>query len=1240
MASPTFSRLQEIFFRATELEGEARDAFLEAAARTWPDLVAEVRDLLRTDASLREARTLRPAVSPSSAHRRPSGPEPRFPPGTVVAGRYRIAALLGRGGMGEVYRADDLTLGQQVALKFLPEATAGDGAMLARLLEEVKIARQIADPNVCRVYDVGEAEGRHFLSMEYIDGEDLASLLRRIGRFPQDRGLAVGEQLARGLHAVHRHGILHRDFKPENLMIDGRGRARITDFGIAAAAKRITGPAVRTGTSAYMAPEQLSGREVTVRSDLYALGLVLYEVFTGEPAFPSAPVGELARRRRETEPEPPSRRTAGLDPAIDRVILRCLEEDPGARPPSAMAVAAALAGVAPVARPPAVLRAWPPPPLPEQPYPVLLPYTHPALMAGREEELGRLRLLLRRPLPLLGLCAPSGTGKTSLLLGALVPALRAEGRPVALVRHAGEPGVAAALAGDLLDGAEPLAAGDWRGFVERLDVAARLAGERPVLVVDQLEEVLGAPRPQAVRARAVLGPLLAATVAHRPGVDGPRCRWLLAYRQEFHGELDLWLRDVLAEARSAGVRGVEALPHDLSGPERFHSMPLQPLATPPRGADKLSEATRVFQAAIESPLALRAEDGTPRYRRQFAPGHARRLARAFAEARIERPAAPLAPELQVVLAHLLGRTGEDDPIEVPDDPEPLIGEALADHLERALEAAFPAGLGGDVGRRRARALLALRELATPARRDEGLRAEDLERAIGAGGEAVLEQLATPLTRLVVPREAADGLRYALSHDRLGSAVVRMVDQEGRRGKLLVDTELLALRRFVALRTALFRAREDQATRLSRRRHALIAANSEALLWDGDRRDWWAACRRRRRTERRRAAGFSAAAAAFLALVALAVWSWTAARAARAALLDQVARGEPEAAFEALHRARREEIGAGELLALLRRREVPSAVLERGLGGLAGAERSAAVLAAVDLLLPRVEETPEDPVLIANLVWALDFAPARDPPFAERARELRDRVRAPLRRLRPPPPLPAPGDPDWIEIPAGSFLMGTGDDEEGQANERPRHRVTVSAFRLQRHEVTNGEYRRLALDHQGEDDLPAQYVSWYEAVTYAAWLGGRLPTEAEWEYAARAGCAHRYCDGEGREATVDAVAWTLRNSRDAETGEVAPRPVMQLAPNPWGLHDMLGNLWEWTADWHDGYSAEPQRDPWGPAGPTPGGGWRVFRGGGFRDRADGMRAADRDGGAPGFENEDQGLRVLLPSGRPDPLTVDH
>jgi serine/threonine-protein kinase len=267
----------------------------------------------------------------------------------MLGGRYRVVGLLGRGGMGEVYRADDLTLGQAVALKFLPASVERDQGRLQRFLNEVKIARQISHSNVCRVYDVGEVEGHHYLSMEYVDGEDLASLLRRIGRLPHEKALQVARQICAGVAAAHEQGILHRDLKPANVMIDGRGRVKITDFGLAGLSGSFEGTEVLSGTPAYMSPEQVAGHEVTVRSDLYALGLVLYELFTGKQAFDAGTPAEVVRLQRESAPTSPSSHVEGLDQAVERVILRCLVKDPRQRPASALAVAAALPGGDPLA---------------------------------------------------------------------------------------------------------------------------------------------------------------------------------------------------------------------------------------------------------------------------------------------------------------------------------------------------------------------------------------------------------------------------------------------------------------------------------------------------------------------------------------------------------------------------------------------------------------------------------------------------------------------------------------------------------------------------------------------------------------------------------------------------------------------------------------------------------------------------------------------------------------------------
>ncbi|HTA69807.1 MAG TPA: serine/threonine-protein kinase, partial [Bryobacteraceae bacterium] len=260
--------------------------------------------------------------------------EGRFPAGTVLAGRYRMLGLLGQGGMGEVYRAWDLTLNQAVALKFLTRANTSEGA-LARFRNEVRIARQVSHPNVCRVYDIGMAEGVHFLSMEYLDGENLASLIRRIGRLQQDKSIEFARKICAGLAVAHELGVLHRDLKPANIMIDGRGHVRITDFGLAALADGVPPGDIASGTPAYMSPEQKEGKEVTVRSDIYSLGLTLHEMFTGQ--------------KRVGTTTTPTDLAKDLDPAVERVILRCLEVDPKRRPSSALNVAMALPGGDPIA---------------------------------------------------------------------------------------------------------------------------------------------------------------------------------------------------------------------------------------------------------------------------------------------------------------------------------------------------------------------------------------------------------------------------------------------------------------------------------------------------------------------------------------------------------------------------------------------------------------------------------------------------------------------------------------------------------------------------------------------------------------------------------------------------------------------------------------------------------------------------------------------------------------------------
>jgi serine/threonine-protein kinase len=276
-------------------------------------------------------------------------PGERFPPGMLLASRYRIVSKLGKGGMGEVYRADDILLGQPVALKFLPPQAQGNTNLLTRFYDEVRIARQISHKNVCRVYDIGEVHGQPYLSMEYIDGEELGSLLRRIGRLPGDKALEFSRKLCAGIAAAHAQGVLHRDIKPANIMIDSRGELRITDFGLAGLADHLQGAEIRNGTPAYMAPEQLAGKEVSAQSDIYAVGLVLFEMFTGKRPFQADTPADMQRIREESQITNPSTLVPELDKVVERAILNCLDADPRRRPSSALALAASLPGGDPLA---------------------------------------------------------------------------------------------------------------------------------------------------------------------------------------------------------------------------------------------------------------------------------------------------------------------------------------------------------------------------------------------------------------------------------------------------------------------------------------------------------------------------------------------------------------------------------------------------------------------------------------------------------------------------------------------------------------------------------------------------------------------------------------------------------------------------------------------------------------------------------------------------------------------------
>lgn len=333
---------KELFLELCTLERDEQMARLEELDGE-PAVLAEVRDLLGFYEEP-EADELNPQISdpPPSADYASGLLESmsiKLSPGRVVAERYRIIRPLGQGGMGAIYEAEDLTLGARVALKFLLQSTH-----TRHLLNEARAARQVTHRNVCRVFDFGEVDDMPFISMEYVDGEDLRSLLKRIGRLPRDRTVIIARQMFAGLAAAHAKGVLHRDLKPANIMIDGRGEVRITDFGIALDSRNRGQVSSSAGTPAFMAPEVLDGGRPSEKSDLYAMGLLLYEMCTGAYPFEAKGSAEHRTARYSQTPAPPSSLVEDMDPLLERVILNCLEPAPDDRPSSALAVAAALPG--------------------------------------------------------------------------------------------------------------------------------------------------------------------------------------------------------------------------------------------------------------------------------------------------------------------------------------------------------------------------------------------------------------------------------------------------------------------------------------------------------------------------------------------------------------------------------------------------------------------------------------------------------------------------------------------------------------------------------------------------------------------------------------------------------------------------------------------------------------------------------------------------------------------------------
>lgn len=864
--------------------------------------------------------------------------------------------------------------------------------------------------------------------------------------------------------------------------------------------------------------------------------------------------------------------------------------------------------------------------LPERPYPLLSSYTHPDLLGGRDREINSLTRKLGGARPVVGVYAASGIGKSSLLRAGLMPRLAEEKRPCALISHPAEPLLGPRIVLQLFEDYEM---GDKElsptQFANEIIACRRAVGGPPVIIIDQFEDLFRIDASRAGLAR--LGPLISATVQLTPEVHGPLCYWVLSYRQEFHGEVSEWLSDALKEARRQNIAGIESLPHALNGPDRFIGFSVPPLGAGDPGEEETRAPEAAFLDSILRPLRLKFSDGKARYPWTMSDDSASRLAAAFGHARAAQPEAPLVPELQVVLARLLETAERKDGalvMEAPSDLDTLIHSALRDHVVKSIREIFPAAQTGNAPTKRASALIALRRLSdTEALSSRGLPAQDLFAMMPDEDPDIFARLASEQARLITARQVDGELFYELSHDSVGKIVLDLTYRDIATPLRDFDSDLIELSGYVGRRALMYQETQDPSTtHVDRRRYGRIAENEAALIWSAPRRAWWLAAQETRRRELNRILMIGGAAAAIVLAFGGAAFLGSS-RLERMYVRGQVTQqlrtsDDPATVIAGMQRLRGDfgldDEGAAEALGNLDDARLIALLFEDPSEAVSESVRSHARLQIAAAALDRASSLGAVGAIAATADEVGHFTPN----FANQAAALRARAVARARELFGEPDLDRFG---WVSIPGGRFRMGCDWRIERQCfdDENPTHRVDLAPFQIMNHEVTLAEYRLVDAAHVQLDvrddpnsrrarrqaqNQPATGVTWYEAYGFATWLGGRLPREAEWEFAARAGATGAFSNGDDR-AAAERVGWFDSNSNTENDG-IRAHPVMSKPPNGFGLYDMHGNVREWVTDWYAPYADDNVVDPAG----GPRGMLRVVRSGSYMLGAHWGRSASR------------------------------